>query len=203
MKKSILLYIFLIFVSVNLSSQNSENKSLLRLLVGGALELGGDEVAKIYFTNGEDQFVRAGQGGSVFIGGQYIFSKLSKLMLRSQIGIKYVTTQADNAHIRLRRFPIHLTANWMASDKIRIGAGFVTHQSIRFKADGIGDDITFNSAYGPIFEIAYSSFGLTYTIMKYKDNLKVSYSANCIGLTITGLIQNTLKKYPSNKKVKI
>jgi hypothetical protein len=200
LNKKFLFFSWAMFFSINIFSQNTEKKSPLHLLIGGALEFGGDEVAKVYFTNGDDQTVKAGQGGSAFIGGQYKFPKLPALLLRSHIGIKYVTTKAENAHIRLRRFPIHLTANWMITEKIRIGAGFVTHQSIRFKADNIGKDITFNSANGPIFEIAYSHFGLTYTHMKYKDNLAVSYAANCIGLTISGIWQNNLKKYPSNKK---
>ena len=73
----------------------------------------------------------------------------------------------------------------MATNKLRIGAGLATHQAIRFKSDGIGQDMTFKGTTGPAFEIAYSGIGLSYTAMKYKDELNNSYSANAIGITFT------------------
>lgn len=160
----------------------------MRLLIGGALELGGDEVAKVYFTNGDDQSVKAGQGGSIAVGAQYQFPKLERLLLRGTVGFKYVTTAADNAHIRLTRVPVILTANWMATDKLRLGGGLAMHRGIRFKADGIGPDINFEGASGPTFEIAYGGVGLTYTAMTYKGPENHTYSANAIGLAFSLVI---------------
>lgn len=160
----------------------------VRFLFGGAFEFGGDEVAKVYFTNGQDQSVRAGQGVSIALGAEYQFKNVEQLLLRATIGYKYVTTQADNAHIRLTRVPMHFTANWMATEKLRFGAGIVTHRAINFNADGIGDNISLKPATGTIFEVAYSGIGLSYTAMKYKDQANFSYSANAIGITITGVL---------------
>lgn len=160
----------------------------VRLLLGGALELGGGEVSKVYFTNGDDQSVYAGQGVSVAVGAQLQLPKVEKLLLRGTIGYKYVTTQADNAHIRLTRVPIIVTANWMVTDKIRLGAGLASHQAIRFNADGIGNNVTFKPATGPTFELAYGMVGLSYTAMTYKDQHNASFSANAIGLTISGVL---------------
>ena len=108
-----------------------------------------------------------------------------KLRFHATAGYKYVTTQADNAHIRLTRVPVQVTANWMVTSKLRLGAGLAAHQAIRFKADGIGQDITFDGAAGPTFEVAYSGIGLTYTAMTYKDQDKHIYSANAIGVSFT------------------
>lgn len=132
--------------------------------------------------------MRAGQGGSIAVGGQFQFTGLEKLLLHATVGIKYVTTEADNVHIRLTRIPIHVTANWMAAKKLRVGAGLVMHRGIAFKADGIGEDMKFDAASGPVFEIAYSGIGLSYTAMKYTDQAKNSYSANAIGITFTGVL---------------
>jgi hypothetical protein len=164
---------------------STKTNSPIRLLVGGALELGGDEVAKVYFTNGNDQSVKAGQGGSIFVGGELAFPSVERLLIHATVGFKYVTTAADNVHIRLTRFPVHLTANFLATQKLRIGAGLAMHRGIKFSADGIGPDMTFDGASGPRFEIAYGVVGLTYTAMTYKDQLKNSYSANAIGLALT------------------
>jgi hypothetical protein len=193
--KKLLLLSFLVLTTLTYSfaqeveiAQEVEKKtSPLRVLISGSFEFGGDEVAKVYFTNGDDQSVRAGQGGSIALGAEYQFPKVEKLLLRTTVGYKYVTTQADNAHIRLTRIPIHVTANWMATEKIRLGAGLVTHQAIRFKADEIGEDITFKGASGPVFEVAYGIVGLSYTAMKYTDQADITYSANAIGVTISGV----------------
>jgi hypothetical protein len=181
------IFLLLIVSSFVAFGQEGEKKSPLRLLIGGALEFGGDDIAEIYFTNGDTQSVRAGQGGSLAIGGQLEFPKAEKLLLRATVGIKYVTTQADNAHIRLTRIPLIVTANWMITDKLRCGAGLASHQNIKFNADGIMDNISFGSANGPIFEIAYHGIGLSYTAMTYKDSDNVSYSANSIGIIFSGV----------------
>lgn len=191
MKKLLLIpFLLLATLSTSFAQQEEEEKkqSPLRFLIGAAFEFGGDEVAEIYFTNGETQSVKAGQGVSIALGGEYQFPKVEKLLLRGTIGYKYVTTQADNAHIRLTRIPLHLTANWMATEKIRLGAGVVTHRNINFKADGIGENATFDGATGAIFEVAYSGVGLSYTAMTYKDQNNYAYSANAIGLTISGVL---------------
>ncbi len=194
MKENLSFIILLTFLSSNMLAQEATKKSPVRFLIGGALEFGGDEVAKIYFTNGEDQSVRAGQGGTISVGGQFQLPKEPRLLFRATLGFKYVTTQADNVHIRLTRVPLHFTANWMITDKIRAGVGLASHQNIKFKADGIGQDVTFNGANGPIFELAYRGIGLTYTPMKYKDQSKIIYSANAIGISFSTTIQKPLGK---------
>lgn len=170
---------------VSFGQETTKKATPVRFLITGALELGGDEVAEVYFTNGNTQSVKAGQGGSLGIGGQFQFGTLEQLLLRATVGIKYVTTAADNAHIRLTRVPVILTGNWMATKKLRFGAGLAMHRGIRFKADGIGQDVTFKAASGPVFEAAYSGIGLSYTAMKYTDQSKQTYSANAIGLTFS------------------
>jgi hypothetical protein len=165
-----------------------KGNSPLRLLLGGALELGGDRVAEVYYTNGYSQAVKAGQGGSVFVGAQFGLTKAQRLLLRGTVGYKYVTTEADNAHIRLRRIPVHLNANYMITDKLLVGAGIAMHRSIFFKTDGLGEDMKFRSANGPRFEVSYSGVGLTYTAMQYKDMLNNTYAANAFGLSFTAVI---------------
>lgn len=194
MKKIILLTCVAMTLSKHILAQQEDKKSPFSLLIAGALELGGDEVAKVYFTNGEDQSVKAGQGGTISVGTQFRLPAEKRFLLRTTIGFKYVTTQADNAHIRLARFPIHLTANWLIDEKFRLGAGVVTHQGINFKADGIGQDIKFSGATGPVFEVAYKGIGLSYTLLNYKDQANINYSANAVGLTFSGTIQNFSKK---------
>lgn len=113
--------------------------------------------------------------------------KNEQFRLRGSIGVKYVTTAADNAHIRLTRIPMIFTANWVIKDDWRIGAGIVSHQAIRFNADGVGRNFSLTSPAGPVIEVAYKGIGLSYTILTYEDEFGVSYGANAIGLTFSGV----------------
>lgn len=185
-KKRTLLLLLFVTSFCHLYAQVKEKKvSPVRFLIKGAFEFGGDAVADVYFTNGEKQSVRAGQGVSIAVGGEFQLPRVEKLLLHATVGFKYVTTQADNVNIRMTRVPILVTANWMATKKLRFGAGVATHQAIRFKADGLGEDITFAGATGPTFEVAYGVIGLTYTPMTYKDQDQHTYSANAIGVSLT------------------
>lgn len=182
-----LLAALLFFLVANLAFAQEKNTPV-RLLITGALELGGDAVATVNFTNGNDQNVNAGQGISVGVGGEFALPGMDQLRFRSTVGIKYVTTAADNAHIRLTRIPFHFTGNYVIADKFRIGAGLVIHSNIKFNAGGLGDNFGFQTASGPIFEFAYKSIGLSYTVMTYTDEFGNSYAANAIGLTLSGVI---------------
>jgi hypothetical protein len=177
-------------ITHSFSQQLGKKSSPFRVLINGALEVGGDKIAEVYFTNGNKQGVRTGQGISLGVGGQLQMPGAEKFLLRSTVGFKYVTTAADNAHIRLTRVPIVVSANYMATQKLRFGAGVSMHRSIRFNTDGVGDDYKFKGANGPTFEIAYAGIGLIYTAMKYEDQSNRSYSANAIGLSFSLVIPN-------------
>ena len=193
MEKHLLKILFLaiaIWLSLFTSTfaQESKSSTKLSLLLNGALELGGDPVATVAFTNGNSQKVNAGQGVSVGIGGELSMFKKEQFRLRGSVGIKYVTTAAENAHVRLTRIPIILTANWIHQDDWRIGAGIVSHQAIRFNAGGIGTNFDLSSPAGFVLEVAYKGIGLSYTKLTYEDEFNISYGANAIGLTFSGIV---------------
>lgn len=178
--------IVLLFIVSAISASAQEKKSPLSGVIGANFEFGGDRVAEIYFTNGNTQSVRAGQGGHFYAGAEYRFPQAQRLALRGTIGIKYVTTAADNAHIRLTRIPFQFTANVYPVQKLRIAAGLSAHTGIRFNADGIMQNLSFQSANGPVFEIAYAGIGLTYTSMNYKNKEYGDvYSANAFGVSFS------------------
>jgi hypothetical protein len=193
MKKQLYKIVFLALLSSlsNFSlatAQEIKNPIKLRLLLNGALELGGDPVATVAFTNGDSQKVNAGQGISVGVGGELSMFKKEQFRLRGTVGIKYVTTAAENAHIRLTRIPMILTANWMYQEDWRIGAGIVSHQAIRFNAGGLGNNFDLSSPAGLVVEVAYKGIGLSYTKLTYEDEFGIFYGANAIGLTFSGIV---------------
>jgi hypothetical protein len=190
LKNKVFLIAVLIFISLKVSTQDTIQQPSFKFLYGFMLELGGDDVAEIYFTNGESQKVKAGQGGSLAFGVQYQIPNFEQLLIRGTVGFKYVTTQADNAHIRLSRVPFNLSAHYMISKDFLIGAGLVYHDFINFKADGIGPDQSFDPALGPKFEFSYKGIGLSYTIMNYISEFDEKFSASAIGLSYYGTFPN-------------
>jgi hypothetical protein len=152
------------------------------LLIGGALELGGDAIAVVSFQDGSTQKVNAGQGGTFFAGGEWTLGSKDQWAIRATLGIKYVTTKATNVNITLTRIPIRLTGVRQLGKKWWIAAGAVTHQAIRFNAGGIGQDLTFTGTVSPTFELGFSGISFVFTPMTYKDDAGVSYKAGSAGL---------------------
>lgn len=176
--------------SIPTFSQESNNSITAKFLVEGGIEFGGDEILKVFFTNGEDQTMKAGQGGYFALGGQFQMTKVKPLMLRAAIGLKYNTTAAENANIRFTRVPITLIPYWNINEDIRLGIGISSHQSVRLKGDGFVPDVDFTGSFGTRVEFGYKWVALTYTSMKYTDELNKSVSANSVGISVSFTFPN-------------
>lgn len=176
--------LFILFV-LPLGAQESIALKPVRFLLGGALEFGGDDVAEVFFTNGDSQSVTAGQGGTIYIGADFLMPKTEWLSFQLTLGFKYLTTAADNVNITLTRVPINCTALYSFNSDFKLGIGVSNHQAIKFSADGLGDDLSFDAAIGPRIEFTYKGIGLSYTHMTYKDEFMDSYSANNVGVVFT------------------
>ena len=156
-----------------------------KFLVEAGGEFGGEEILTVYFEEGGDQKMRAGQGGYAAVGGEFHFKDLKSFMLRGTVGFKYVTTAADNANIRLTRIPVNLLGYYKINEDFRLGAGLTTHQLIRFKGDGFVPDADLTSGLGGRFEFGWRWVALTYTAINYKNEFDYSFSANSIGVAFS------------------
>ncbi len=166
-------------------AQELNGYSGAKFLVEGGIEFGGDELLKVFFDNGNDQTMYAGQGGYLAVGGEFNFKSIPAFMIRGTVGYKYVTTAANNANIRLTRIPINLVGYYKINEDFRIGAGPTTHQLIRFKGDGFVPDADFTSGLGGRFEFGWRWAALTYTALNYKNEYDYSFSASSIGLSLS------------------
>jgi hypothetical protein len=185
MKKIVfVLYLGLALFTNQGFAQKSTSPLTAKFLIESGIEYGGDEILQVFFTNGGKQNMRAGQGGFIAFGGQLQFANVKQLMLRTSIGVKYNTTAAENANIRLTRLPIHLTPFWNINNDFRLGIGVTNHLSPKLKGDGFVPDVDYTSSVGPRFEFGYKSFALTYTSIKYEDKLGESFSASSFGASI-------------------
>lgn len=150
----------------------------------GAIEFGGDEVARIYFDDNSKQSVDAGQGLSAAVG--FYVRPAPQWSARATVGYKYVTTKASNADIYLSRVPIELIGSYHFDNGVRLGAGGVWHTGIKFHGDHIAPDVDFDDAYGYTLEVGWRWFVASYTGMDYKDEFGNSYKADSYGIRVIG-----------------
>lgn len=161
------------------------------LILEGALEYGGDRVAEFLFTDGGTQSMRAGQGGSVATGLELRPHAASRFALRGTVGLKYVTTAADNANITLTRIPFEVIGSVDLVRGARVGAGLVHHARIRFEGDGFLPDLAFDGATGATVEAGWRYVALTYTWLRYRDAYDNRYNAGSPGVALTYVLPLT------------
>lgn len=148
------------------------------------LEFGGDEVARVYFTDNTNQSVRAGQGVN-FAGGVHYQPADSKFDFSATVGAKFLFTAGDNANIHMRRFVLEARADYWINDSYWVGIGPVYHTGIKLDGDGFMRNINFDDAFGFTAKAGYKNFVLSYTNIDYKVN-GIKIKGSNIGLGVVG-----------------
>jgi hypothetical protein len=185
MSKITVLLVLLMSVCIPTFAQNPDKPISAKYLIEFGVEYGGDEVQRVFFTDGSDVSMLAGQGAYLAAGGQFRFNRLPQLSVHATLGFKYSTTPADNANIMLTRFPVNIVPYWSITDDIRVGVGITTHQLVRLKGDDFVPDVDFTSSIGTRFEVAYKWVAATYTMIDYKNDANQKYAANAIGVSVS------------------
>ena len=152
-------------------------------LVGADLEYGGDDIITVSFTDGSDQDIKAGQGGTFSIGGYFKPHESSAFSARGTVGYKFVTTAASNADIGIDRIVYELVGDYEWPSGFWVGAGLVRHTGIQLDGDGFGPDVDFDDATGVTAELGWRWIGLTYTKIDYEDEFGAQWDANSVGLS--------------------
>ena len=157
---------------------------------GGFLALldfdyGGDDVAEVYFDDGESQNVKAGQGMTIALGGYFRPIADSSFEIDASVGYKFSTTAASNADIGVERTLLQVGAAYRWPNGFYLGGALVQHMSPTVDGDGFFEDIDFDDATGLNFEIGWKWVALHYTQMTYESDLYEDVDASNIGLRLT------------------
>lgn len=152
---------------------------------GVGLSAGGDELAKVVFTDGSSQSIKAGQGVDFFVGGHFKPAN-SQFDINGTAGIKYESTAASNANINLSRKVFELRADYLVNDAVWIGAGPVWHKGIELDTDGFVPNLRYQDAQGITVKLGWKFVALSYTDLEYKDEYGYKYDASNIGISLIG-----------------
>lgn len=154
-------------------------------LIEASVEYGGDEFLTVIFEDGDEQDIRAGQGGTIAAGAVFRPNDELPVSVRGTVGFKYVTTAADNANITLTRVPIEIVAMYDLPNDLWVGAGYVRHTAVNFDGDGFLEDVEFDDANGATVELGWKWVSLTYTAIEYSVEGSEAFDASSVGLSFT------------------
>lgn len=154
---------------------------------GPVLELdadfGGDDVARVFYTNGSTQDIKAGQGIAPAVGLHYQLAA-SPVDFAVTVGYKYVTTRASNVDIHIDRVEIKALGTYELPGHFWIDAGPVWHTGVRFHGGGYVPDVSFNDAAGATIGFGWRWIGVAYTHIRYDSAVTGSVDASNVGLTV-------------------
>lgn len=158
-----------------------------RAHLGPVLELdadfGGDDVARVFYTDGSTQNIKAGQGIAPAVGLHYQLDA-APVDFALTVGYKYVTTRADNVDIHIDRVEIKALGTYELPRYFWIDAGPVWHTGVRFHGGGYIPDFSFNDAVGATVGFGWRWVGIAYTHIRYDSDLTGSIDASNVGLTV-------------------
>jgi hypothetical protein len=138
---------------------------------------------KVFYTNGDTQTIRAGQGFSLALGAHYQLAALP-LDFAATVGYKYVTTAASNANINIGRVVIKATGTCELPQKFWVAAGPVWHVGTRLNGDGFVPNIDFGDSLGGTVGVGWRWFGISYTNIHYSSPLTGVVNGSNVGVNV-------------------
>jgi len=149
-----------------------------------AAEFGGDNVVKVFYTNGDTQDLRAGQGVTVSAGLHYLLP-VAPVDIAATVGYKFVTTSDYHTDLGIHRVVLKLTGTYELPRHFWLDAGPVWHTAVKVSGDGYLPDINFNDAVGVTVGAGWRWFGVTYTAIRYTSPITNGVNADNVGVTAT------------------
>jgi hypothetical protein len=149
-----------------------------------AAEFGGDNVVKVFYTNGDTQDIRAGQGVTLSGGLHYQLPRFP-LDSAATVGYKFVRTSDYHTDLGINRVVFKVTGTYELPRHFWIDAGPVWHTAVKLNGDGYVPDIDFDDAIGVTAGFGWRWFGVTYTGIRYSSPLTGGVDANNVGVTAT------------------
>ncbi len=154
------------------------------LVLEGAFEGGGDNIARIYYFNGDTQNLRAGQGGTVSVGAHYR-PDASPWDFIATVGYKLIRTSDYRSDLGIDRIVVKFVGAYSLGHGMWVDVGPVWHTDVRLNGDGFVPDIKFDDGLGATIGVGWRWIGVTYTNMHYRSAVIGSVDASNAGVIFT------------------
>ena len=147
-------------------------------------EFGGDNVVRVFYTNGDTQNLRAGQGVTLSAGLHYEPQSFP-VDFAATVGYKLVRTSDYHTDLGIDRVVFKFTGTYALPNHLWVDAGPVWHTAVKVNGDGYVPDINFNDAVGVTVGFGWRWFGISYTNIHYTSSLTGDVDASNVGVTFT------------------
>lgn len=177
MKKTLIAASMLI-VALNASAENDVHDTNLgaHFMLTGGITYGGDKLATISYTNGDDVDIHG--GGLILLGAGGIYRFNSNWETQVSVNYQFDKANARNGEATFDRIPIDFLGFYRTGSH-RFGGGVTYHINPKFDSDFDLDNgkqkIEFDNALGAVIEYDYFfnnslSLGVRYANIKYKSS---------------------------------
>jgi outer membrane protein W len=134
-----------------------------RFVLGGGFTFGGDKLATVAFTNGQDQDIRAGGLFAIHAGVDMLIN--DQMSVQATVGYHSDSSSGGNGSLRFARFPVELLGYVHLNPQVRVGGGVRLVNSPELNGSGVvsGLDVSFDNTVGGVIEGEYffsPNFGL-------------------------------------------
>ena len=162
----------------------------VRPLIKAGVDVGGDTIVRVRFTNGDTEEIKANEG--VYLGGGVaIINDAKDWEYHVTLAYKLAVINADNGDIDWTRVPLEGLAFYRLP-RVRFGGGLTYHINPKIEGTGVvgGLDIKFKNALGAIAQVDWRitekiALGGRYTLLEYDAKAPASGSAKSNGIGIT------------------
>lgn len=157
-------------------------------------DVGGDTVARVTFTNGDTESIKANEG--FFAGaGVSLVNEAQDVQTEISLSYKFGGSIADNGDVLFTSLPVDVLVfyRW---PRIRLGGGFVHHLAPELEVSGAGGSFASNTKYqdstGTVVQLDYRvtekiNLGLRYTKIDYEqEGTGASFDGNSVGIVFSG-----------------
>lgn len=146
-----------------------------RMLLGGGLTTGGDELYRVTYADGHTDRVMAGGWIQVFVGVDHRLN--AAYALQVTLGRHFdSTTRESHGEVTFSRIPLELLAYYYVHPQVRVGGGLRMVRDVWLRGSGVADSVQarYHHATGGLIEAEYlmdRSFGfkLRHVWESYKD----------------------------------
>jgi len=152
---------------------------------------GGDKLATVHYTNGDDTDIHAGGLLLFGLGVDHQFG--NQWELQATLNYLFDTANAKNGDVTFSRWPLDVLG-FYRNGSHRFGGGVTYHMNPKFDADfpGVKDKVDFDDALGAVLEYDYFftdnfSVGVRGTLINYKSSeIRDDVNGDSIGVTLNG-----------------
>jgi len=144
------------FANAETPSQEKQNESPLKVLLGAGITFGGDDLVRAEFDDGSSDKLYAGGFIDLKVGMIYELPE-SPYIFQSSIGYFFDSIDAENGDASFDRIPLEFLG-FYSWDKHRIGLGATYHTGVELdiSIDGVGSGkADFDNSLGTVIEYGY------------------------------------------------